>query len=120
LLLHGIEQKFLGRPARSPLLLRLSYPGSDPSSVTILTGEYVSLPLHVSAEPRWRSRYSDWLRAGRPRGRSSSPGSVKNFLQVVQTGSGAHPVSYPKVRGAPSPGVKRHGREADHSPPTSA
>jgi hypothetical protein len=25
------------------------------------------------------SRYSDWLRAGRPRGRSSSPGRVKNF-----------------------------------------
>jgi hypothetical protein len=28
-------------------------------------------------------------------GRSSSPGSVKNFLHVVQTGSGAHPASYP-------------------------
>jgi hypothetical protein len=27
-----------------------------------------------------RSRYSDWLRAGWPRGRSSSPGRVKNFL----------------------------------------
>jgi hypothetical protein len=26
------------------------------------------------------SRYSDWLRAERPRGRSSSPGRVKNFL----------------------------------------
>jgi hypothetical protein len=26
-----------------------------------------------------RSRYSDWLRAGRLRGRSSSPGGVKNF-----------------------------------------
>jgi hypothetical protein len=31
-------------------------------------------------EPEWRSRYSDWLRAGRPRGRSSSPGRTKNFL----------------------------------------
>jgi hypothetical protein len=31
-------------------------------------------------EPGARSRYSDWLRAGRPRGRSSSPGTVKNFL----------------------------------------
>jgi hypothetical protein len=30
-------------------------------------------------EPGWRSRHSDWLRAGRPRGRSSSPGRVKNF-----------------------------------------
>jgi hypothetical protein len=27
-----------------------------------------------------KSRDSDWLRAGRPRGRSSSPGRVKNFL----------------------------------------
>jgi hypothetical protein len=42
-----------------------------------------------------QSRYSDWLRAGRPRGRSSSPGRIKNFLQVVQTGSGDHPASYP-------------------------
>jgi hypothetical protein len=44
-----------------------------------------------------RSRYSDWLRAGRPRGRSSSAGNVKNFslLHVVQTGSGVHPTSYP-------------------------
>jgi hypothetical protein len=30
-------------------------------------------------EPGWRSRYSDWLRAGQPRGRSSSPGEGKNF-----------------------------------------
>jgi hypothetical protein len=35
-----------------------------------------------------------WLRAGRPRGRSSSPGTVKNILHVVQTGSGAHTASY--------------------------
>jgi hypothetical protein len=31
-------------------------------------------------EPRWLSRYSDCLRAERPRGQSSSHGSVKNFL----------------------------------------
>jgi hypothetical protein len=30
--------------------------------------------------PRQRSRYSDWLRARRPRSRSSSPGRVKDFL----------------------------------------
>jgi hypothetical protein len=40
-------------------------------------------------------------------------------LHVVQTGSGAHqPIQW--VPGALSPGVKRPGREADHSPPTSA
>jgi hypothetical protein len=36
---------------------------------------------------------------------------------VVQTFSGAHPVSYPMGTGDLSPRVKRPGREADHSPP---
>jgi hypothetical protein len=56
-------------------------------------------------------RYSDWLRAGRPRGRSSSPGRSKNFsfLHVVQTGSGAHPVSYPAGTGGSFPGGKAAG-----------
>jgi hypothetical protein len=31
-------------------------------------------------EPGYHSRYSDWLRDGRQRGRSWSPGKVKNFL----------------------------------------
>jgi hypothetical protein len=39
---------------------------------------------------------------------SSSPG--------VQTGSGAHPASYPMGTG----GKARPGRDADHSPPSSA
>jgi hypothetical protein len=43
-----------------------------------------------------------------------------SLLHVVQIGSGAHPASYPWVRGALSPVVKRPGREADHSPATSA
>jgi hypothetical protein len=42
------------------------------------------------------------------------------FLQVVQTCSGAHPPSYPMGTGVLSPGVKRPGRETDHSPPISA
>jgi hypothetical protein len=41
---------------------------------------------------------------------SSSPGRVKNFLF-----SGVHP---PPIKWIP--GVKRQGREAGHSPPTSA
>jgi hypothetical protein len=32
-----------------------------------------------------RNRYSDWLRAGRSRGRSSSTGSVKNFLFFTES-----------------------------------
>jgi hypothetical protein len=49
-----------------------------------------------------------------------SPSRVKNFLHVIQTGSGAHPASHPMGTGALFPGVKRQKREADHSPATSA
>jgi hypothetical protein len=38
----------------------------------------------------------------------------------VQNGTGAHPASYPMGTGALSVGIKRPGREADHSPPSSA
>jgi hypothetical protein len=65
--------------------------------------------------------YSDWLRAGRPRGRSSRPGGWKIFTSpIVQTGSGVHPTSYTMGTRGSFPRVKRPGREADHSPPTSA
>jgi hypothetical protein len=36
------------------------------------------------------------------------------------SGSGAHPASYPMVTRDSSPRIKRQGREADLSPPTSA
>jgi hypothetical protein len=39
----------------------------------------------------------------------------------VQTGSGAHPASYPMGTGGPFPSGKAlPGRDADHSPPSSA
>jgi hypothetical protein len=67
-------------------------------------------------------RYIDWLRAGRPRGWNSSPGWDKNFFFSKSSrpalGSTQPPIQW--VPGALSPGVKRPGREADHSPPTSA
>jgi hypothetical protein len=51
------------------------------------------------------------------------PAGAGNFSlrHSVQTGSGAHPASYPMggTRGS-FPGVKRPGCEADHSPPSSA
>jgi hypothetical protein len=55
-------------------------------------------------------------------GGSSSPGRVKKFLlrHIVQTGSGVHRTSYKMGTGGSFPGVKRQGREADHSPPTNA
>jgi hypothetical protein len=64
---------------------------------------------------------SDWLRAGRPSARSSSPGKVKNFHFSMSSrpalGSTQPPIQW--VPGALSPGVKRPGREADHLPPAS-
>jgi hypothetical protein len=49
------------------------------------------------------------------------PAGAGNFSlhHRVQTGSGAHPASYPMGTRALSLGVKRLGREADHSPPSS-
>jgi hypothetical protein len=43
-----------------------------------------------------------------------------SLLHVVQTGSGTHPASNPMGTGGSFPGVKRPGREVDHSPPSSA
>jgi hypothetical protein len=52
-----------------------------------------------------------------------SPTGAKNFSSnlCVQTGSRAHPASCTMGTGVLSPGVKaRPGRDADHSPPSSA
>jgi hypothetical protein len=52
-----------------------------------------------------------------------SPAEVKDFSSslCVQTGSGAHPASYTMGTGGLFPGGKaRPGRDADHSPPSSA
>jgi hypothetical protein len=50
------------------------------------------------------------------------PAGVVNFSlhHRVQNGSGAHPASYPVGTRGSLPGVKRPGREADHSSPSSA
>jgi hypothetical protein len=55
------------------------------------------------------------------RGGRSSPGRVKKclLLHIVQTSCGVHPTSYKMGTGGSFPGVKRQGREADHSHPTS-
>jgi hypothetical protein len=47
------------------------------------------------------------------KGQESSP------LHVALTCSGAHPASYPMGTWDSPPGVKRLGRDANHSPPTS-
>jgi hypothetical protein len=70
----------------------------------------------------WRSLYNDWLRAGLPRGPSSSPGVGKNFLfsksSRLTLGYIQPPIQWVLV--ALSPGVKRPRREANHSPSASA
>jgi hypothetical protein len=50
------------------------------------------------------------------------PAEAGNFSlhHSVQNGFWAHPVSYPMGTRDLSLGVKRPGREADHSPPSSA
>jgi hypothetical protein len=75
----------------------------------------------VSTSPQLRSRDSDWLRADRPRVRSSSPGGAKIFLLSTSSRPVLGPILPPIrcVPGAPSLGVERPEREADHSPRTS-
>jgi hypothetical protein len=60
---------------------------------------------------------TDWMTAGR------SPTEAEDFScgPWVQTGSEAHPVSYPMGTGGSFPGGKaRPGCDADHLPPSSA
>jgi hypothetical protein len=53
--------------------------------------------------------------------RSSKEAEDFSSSPYVQTGSGAHPASYPIGTGGPFPGSKaRLGRDAAHSPPSSA
>jgi hypothetical protein len=61
-----------------------------------------------------------WLQDRRPRGRSSSPGRIKNFSSPCRLDIGFHPTSNPMDTGGFLPGVKRPWPEADHSPPASA
>jgi hypothetical protein len=52
-----------------------------------------------------------------------SPAGAKDFSSIlyIQTGSGAHPASCPMGTGGPFPGGKAQpGRDADHSPQSSA
>jgi hypothetical protein len=63
------------------------------------------------------SQQSDGLRVGRS-GFDSWRGNI--FSPYINTGSGATELPIKWVPGALSHGVKRQGREADHSPPSSA
>jgi hypothetical protein len=53
--------------------------GEDMKANTAWQQRNVGFCAVRAKEPRQLSRYGDWLLAGRPRGRSSSPHKVKNF-----------------------------------------
>jgi hypothetical protein len=97
------------------------------SFITVITKPTAGpLPRLVSTSPRSRvssgsivSNYGldDWAIGVR------SPAGTKDFYYniCVQNGSGVHPASCTMGTGVLSPGVKaRPGRDADHSPPSSA
>jgi hypothetical protein len=65
---------------------------------------------------QFRSRYSDWLRAGRSGDRI--PVEAR-FYTPVQTGPGAHSALYTMGTGS-LPGVKRPGPGVNHPPASSA
>jgi hypothetical protein len=64
----------------------------------------------------WNINSTYWLDVSR----DSSVGIVTGYGLDEQTGSGVHPNSYKGGTGGSFPRIKRQGREADHSPPTSA
>jgi hypothetical protein len=64
--------------------------------------------------------YSSGLRAGWSEVRVPAVAGNFSLHHRVQNGSEALPSSYPMGTGALSLGVKRPGREANHSPPSSA
>jgi hypothetical protein len=68
-------------------------------------------------EPGLRSQYSGWLRNGRTRCRCSSPDRGKIFLLYSSSSPVLRLTQLPIqwVQGDLSPGIKRPGREADHS-----
>jgi hypothetical protein len=64
--------------------------------------------------------YSAELRSRRSGVRIPAGAEKFSLYHLIQTGSGGHPASYPLDTMGSFPGVKRPGREADHSPPSNA
>jgi len=83
--------------------------------VAVAAAAAVVVVVVVVSGPGWRSRYSDWIRAGHS-GDGIPVGA--RFFAPVLTDPGAHPASY--TMGTWSlPKLKRPGRGADHPPASS-
>jgi hypothetical protein len=97
---------------------------SSPSIIKMIKSKRMRWTGHVARIGEKRNAYR--ILVGNAEGRTLSRRWTDNIkmefslLQIVQTGSGVHPNSYPMGTGGSIPGVRRPGREVDHSPPTSA
>jgi hypothetical protein len=80
-------------------------------------GRKTFIEFYIQTFTVYTSRYSNSLRVGRPRGRISSSGRVKNFLLSTSSRPALGPTQ-PPIQWVP--GLKRTGRETNHSPPASA
>jgi hypothetical protein len=93
------------------------------SGIAVLISNGVNVFSHIKfhLKPGQLSRYSDWLRAGRPRDQSWGPGRGKFFLLSMSSKPVLGPTQ-PAIQWLQRalPGVKQPRREADHSPPSSA
>jgi hypothetical protein len=78
--------------------------------------QHIYYTLSVLYGPEKLSRYSDWIRAGRSGDRT--PVGAR-FFAHIQTDPGAHPASF-TMSTESFPGVRRTGRDADHTAHSSA
>jgi hypothetical protein len=80
-------------------------------NINTRNNNYLKYIFFYPEEPGYRSQYSDRLWAGQPRGWSSSPGKVKNFLfsKSSRLALGSTQPSIKWVPGALFPGNKAAG-----------
>jgi len=90
-------------PALTETLFHFCITLNDYCHIILLFPLFFLLSLYKYLIAGIHSRYSDWLRAGLSDNLCSIPGgggSVNfSLLHHIQTGTGAHPASYPMVTG---------------------
>jgi hypothetical protein len=80
--------------------------------------EKTSFPIYPIWEPGWLSRYSDGLQAALPGFDYRQEQGIFLYSTASRLAMGPTQPPIQWVPGAFSPGIKRSGREADHSPPS--